>query len=151
MEMWFAFMDSGQIVKYLGGIHTAQIGRSILVQQILNVPVQLSLICLAAEFPQSKHCIPAGVNVAPGDSDDHLANQIALPFRQTAHHAHIQPDDLAVPHAKVSWMRIRMEEAVLHDLANVVVRQLCADLGNVIARCAKRLMIVDGDSIDALH
>ena len=44
-----------------------------------------------------------------------------------------------------------MEEAVLHDLANVVVRQLCADLGKVIARCAKRLMIVDGDSIDALH
>ena len=48
-------------------------------------------------------------------------------------------------------MGIRVEESVLHDLLDVIVRQLRADFGQVISRLGELFVVVDGVSVDALH
>ena len=141
----------GQILKDLRQIHAAQIGRTVLIQQPLDVAVELALVRLAAKFAQPQHRVAAEADVAARHAADGLPDELALPLGQRAHHAHIQPDDFAVAHAQVAGVRIGVEKAVLHDLPNVVIRQLCADFRRVVAARQQRLAVVDGDAVDALH
>ena len=141
----------GQILKDLRQIHAAQIGRTVLIQQPLDVAIELALVRLAAKFAQPQHRVAAEADVAARHAADGLPDELALPLGQRAHHAHIQPDDFAVAHAQVAGVRIGVKKAVLHDLPNVVIRQLRADFRRVVAARQQRLAVVDGDAVDALH
>ena len=143
--------DLGHVLHHLRQIHGAQVGGGVLFQQILHIPVQPVLVRLLAELAQPQHRIPAGVHVAPGHAGNGLADQLPLPVAEGAHHAHIQPDDLAVPHPQVAGVRIGMEESVVHDLLDVIVRQLGPDLAQIVACGGQLVLLCDACAVDALH
>ena len=72
-------------------------------------------------------------------------------LRQPSHHAHVDPDDLAVPHTKITRMWIGMEKAIYHNLLNKIINELTADLIQIIAVFLKILLIINGKAIDILH
>ena len=48
-------------------------------------------------------------------------------------------------------MRVSVEEAVLHNLPDVVVRQLRADFRKIVAGFHQLVVFVDTHAVDALH
>ena len=48
-------------------------------------------------------------------------------------------------------MRVSVEEAILHNLPDVVVRQLRADFREIVARFHQLVVFVDAHAVDALH
>ena len=46
---------------------------------------------------------------------------------------------------------IGMEEAVIHDLLDIIVRQLGPDLAEVVARSSQLILLGDAHAVDALH
>ena len=54
-------------------------------------------------------------------------------LRKPSHHAHINPDNFAIAYLYIARMRVRMEEAILYHLPDIVVNQLAAYLLKIIA------------------
>lgn len=79
--------------------------------------------------------------VADGDDDAREAR--ALLRREAAHVAEVKIDDAAVHDLDVAGMRIGVKEAVIENLRGVVVEQLLADFGKVIAVVDELLRITD--------
>ena len=70
---------------------------------------------------------------------------------QTAHHSHIDPDDLAIPDLYITGMGICMKEAVIHDLLDIVINQFASDLFQVVSVLNQCIFVIDPESVDVLH
>lgn len=55
-----------------------------------------------------------------------------VPGGKAPHHPQIQPDDLPAPHPDVARMGVGVEERVVENLLDVVLRQLDPDFLHVV-------------------
>jgi hypothetical protein len=76
---------------------------------------------------------------------------MAVPRGESARHAEVNPDDFAVAHADVARVRVRVEEAVVHHLLEIVGGELVAQLGGVVSRLLQRFGVVYLDAVHVFH
>ncbi|CDC84434.1 unknown [Erysipelotrichaceae bacterium CAG:64] len=106
---------------------------------------------------------PAVVNSQRQDDIDHqlgiiasnglycLFHKVLVAALQGSHHAKINPDDLSIPYAKISRMRVSVEKAVVHDLLDVVLCQLGGNFPKVIAAFLQCFAIVNDNAVNVFH
>ena len=82
------------------------------------------------------------------DGPHRLAEQVFVPLAQPAHHSQVEKDDLPLPDAEVPRMGIRVEEAVVDDLLDIIVRQLEADFLQVVAVVRQNVRPIQIEALD---
>ena len=143
--------DLHQILHNLCNINIAKIFRTVFGHQIAYIFKQFALIRLPTEFSDCQNSILDHTDIIQRNTFNGPSDFFPVMLRQTAHHSHINPDDLAVPHTKITRMRIGMEKAIYHNLLNKIINELTADLIQIIAVFLKILLIINGKAIDILH
>ena len=89
--------------------------------------------------------------VATGDRHDHIRHAASVARVEPAHDAEVHVDDLSAGDDEVSGVRIGVEKTVVEHLRRVVVHELLADLGAVVALRRELGGVVDGDAVDVVH
>ena len=122
------FHDIHKICHNCRHIDFAHIHIAVFHKQAFDVFIELSLVRLFLELANGNYCLQDQTHVIQGNPLYRLSDHLPVMLSQPSHHSHVDPDDLPVAYLHIAGMRIRMEESIVHDLLNIVVNQLAADL-----------------------
>ena len=118
----------------------------------VEVGEQVRLVDVGHAGDREAHeAVGEGGRVAPAHGEHHVAHGAAVVGGEPPHDAEVHVDDLALVDHEVARVRVGVEEAVVEHLGGVVVGELGADLGEVVALGDEARRVVDGDSIDEVH
>ena len=140
-----------QLLHKDGHINLSHLQTAVFVDQLADIPVQLGCIRLPTKLAQHQHGILDHADIIHGDTLDRLAQLQTVPFGEPPHHAHIDPDDLTAAYTHIARMGIGMEKAILHDLPDIIVHQLAADLLQIVTVIGQGCFVIYGKTIDILH
>ncbi len=82
------------------------------------------------------------------DAADHDS---AVMIIESAHHAHVDPDDLSIQDLDIARMGVGMEKAIFHDLLDEAVDELLSDLIEVVPVFLQVLHVIDRPAADIFH
>ena len=124
---------------------------AVLHEELFEVGVEPGPVRLSAEVPDLDHRVLHHGDILHGDAPDAVRHDLPVLVGEPPHHAHVDPDDLPALDLDVARMGVRVEEAVVHDLADEVVHILLSNFMQVVSACGQRLPVVDCDAVDVLH
>ena len=143
--------DLHDLLEELCHVQTAEGSLAIPFQQLPQIFIQLALFGLAPEISQLKNGVLQRADVIERNASDRLPHELAVPFRQPSHHAHIDPDDLTIPDLYISGMGVGMEKTVIQDLLDVIADQLLSDLIQIVSGRQQAFPVVNGKAVNIFH
>ena len=125
--------DIQKLLNKLCDIYLSHIQTAVFIYDYLDILVQLCPVRLTLKVTNCKHRILYHADIVHGDAVNSIAQFLFVMLGKPPHHAHINPDNFAIPYPYIARMRVRMEEAILYHLPDIVVNQLAAYLLKIIA------------------
>ena len=142
------FHHSLQCLRYIDLPHG---NRTEFFDKVSQIAVELVAVRFSPELSEVQNSIGNHGDVFHSETFNTTDHNLSFPLSQPSHHAHIEPDDFSVPNFDIPGVRIRMEEAVIHDLMNIVVYEFCAYFIKVILFSQKRILVVDRYTVHIFH
>ena len=122
-----------KLLNKLCDIYLSHIQTAVFIYDYFDILVQLCPVRLTLKVTNCKHRILYHADIVHGDAVNSIAQFLFVMLGKPPHHAHINPDNFAIPYPYIARMRVRMEEAILYHLPDIVVNQLAAYLLKIIA------------------